>query len=145
MCLNHYGKEYRKKNQDRYRRYEAKRKGDPERKAKARIASKKKYRQSTRVTYREAQLARQGGCCDLCGADRHGGLNWHLDHSALVDPRPVSLADPRSYRGVLCMTCNSMVVFVAESSPFHRKNMVHADAYLTRWEKVIAQRFAEAA
>lgn len=44
----------------------------------------------------EALFEAQGYACAACGADEHGGRNWHIDHCHGSD----------EVRGILCHGCN---------------------------------------
>jgi hypothetical protein len=125
------------------RRYKAEQLKRPEVRARRNAAAKAWYYASPFVTYREEQLARQGGKCDICGAAEPGGLGWHLDHDHTVDPRKIKTADPRSYRGTLCYLCNSGLVTAYERSPdLYGPIMPPVAAYVERWSAMIRARMA---
>lgn len=92
------------------------------------------------AAYRREQLAAQGGRCDICGTSEPKGKGWTVDHCHSFG-RNVQLATARAgFRGVLCMNCNTHLLAAVEKNPSLRAKVPVVDAYLTKWEAVIASR-----
>ncbi len=53
----------------------------------------------------EEMLSEQGGLCAICGTNRPGGNNWHVDHCHVTG----------AVRGILCVRCNAGLGYFRES------------------------------
>lgn len=81
----------------RRQRVARRRQRDPE--AYARQSRDRELRRHYGITLErfEEMLAEQGHRCASCGADEHGGWNWHVDHCHQTG----------RVRGILCFGCNA--------------------------------------
>ena len=64
-------------------------------------------------------LARQDGCCAICGTDDPGWGKWHVDHCH----------ETGIVRGLLCHPCNTGMGMLRDSKSLLRKAIAYLEEY----------------